>query len=466
MSIQSEIDRLAAAKAGLAAAIGTKGVVVPDGATLSEYPALVEQIQGGGGGGVAVSPKEVNFIDYDGTVLYAYTVSEAAALTELPPLPSHAGLICQGWNWSLDDIKALGRSVVVGAMYITDDGKTRLYITIPPNSMAGRPPARSDVPLYISQTVANGVTIDWGDGSPAETLDGTGDVNTTHHYDEAGDYVITLEPADGCELGLGAGSRSYCVMGSAGTNGRVYCNMLQKVEIGRGVTSIGSYAFYYCYSLSSITIPNGVTSIGNYAFYDCYSLVSLTIPDRVTSIGREAIRYCYSLATVAIPAGVTSISDSAFENCFSLTAVTIPDSVTSIGNGFLSSCYSLVSLTIPDRVTSIGREAIRYCYSLATVAIPAGVTSIGSNVFQGCESLSSITIPDGVTSIGSYAFYSCHGMKEYHLLPATPPTLSNTNAFTNIPDDCIIYVHAGSLEAYQTATNWSAYADQMQEEPS
>ena len=368
-----------------------------DTMTPLEMPGEIAAIQTGGGGGASAPPKEVNFIDYDGTVLYAYTVSEAAALTELPPLPSHAGIICQGWNWSLDDIKALGRSVVVGAMYITDDGKTRLYITIPPNSMAGRPPARSDVPLYIQQTVANGVTIDWGDGSPAETLDGTGVVNTTHHYDEAGDYVITLEPGEGCELGLGAGSSSYCVMGSTGNNGRVYCNMLQKVEIGRGITSIRTNAFYSCYSLASITIPDGITSIWNSAFYSCYSLASITIPD-----------------------GTTSIGNSAFY-----------------------SCYSLASITIPDGTTSIGNSAFQYCYSLA-----------------------SITIPDGVTSIGNSAFYYCYGMKEYHLLPATPPTLSNTNAFNNIPNDCIIYVPAGSLEAYQTATNWSAYADQMQEEPS
>ena len=368
-----------------------------DTMTPLEMPGEIASIQGGGGGGASAPPKEVNFIDYDGTVLYAYTVSEAAALTELPPLPSHAGLICQGWNWSLDDIKALGRSVVVGAMYITDDGKTRLYITIPPNSMAGRPPARSDVPLYISQTVANGVTIDWGDGSPTETLDGTGNVNTTHHYDEAGDYMITLEPADGCELRLGTGSSAYCVMGSTGNNGRVYCNMLQKVEIGRGVTGIRAYAFYNCYSILSITIPDGITSIGSYAFQFCYSLASITIPDSITSIG-----------------------DSAFQ-----------------------ACYSLASITIPDGVTSIESYAFRYCYSLA-----------------------SITIPDGVTSIGSYAFQSCYGVKEYHLLPTTPPSLSNANDFGGIPSDCIIYVPAGSLEAYQTATNWSAYADQMQEEPS
>ena len=56
-------------------------------------------------------------------------------------------------------------------------------------------------------------------------------------------------------------------------------------------------------------------------------------------------------------------------------------------------------------------------------------------------------------------------MGEYHLLPTTPPALTGSNAFLNIPDDCIIYVPAGSLAAYQSATNWATYADQIQEEP-
>lgn len=74
-----------------------------------------------------VAVKDVNFRDYNGTVLYSYTVEEASALTELPPLPTHEGLVCQGWNWTLADIKEMGRAVEVGAMYITDDGKTRIY---------------------------------------------------------------------------------------------------------------------------------------------------------------------------------------------------------------------------------------------------------------------------------------------------------------------------------------------------
>ena len=287
---------------------------------VSGMAGAISGIQTGGGGGGSVSPKEVNFYDYDGSIVASYTLAEAKALTALPDGPVHEGLVFQGWNWTLDKVKALTMPMNVGAMYITDDGKTRLYIRIAAEG-------RMNVPLYFSQTVAGGVTIDWGDGSGTETLSGTGNVNTAHTYAGVGDYVITLDPADGCTLGLGEGSSSYCVMGSSGNSGKVYCNMLQKVELGRGVTSIGNNAFQYCYSLASVNIP---------------------------------------------------------------------DSVTSIGDG---------------------------------------------------------------------AFYRCYGMAEYHLKPTTPPTLLSKTVFENIPSDCVIYVPAGCLEAYQTATNWATHADKMREEP-
>jgi hypothetical protein len=118
---------------------------------------------------------------------------------------------------------------------MTNDGKTRLYIKIAAEG-------RMTVPLYFNQTVSNGVTIDWGDGSATQTLSGTGNKNTTHTYAAIGDYVISLEVTNGT-LSLGHNSFSYCVMGSTGNNGKVYCNMLQKVEIGSNIKSIGTYAF-------------------------------------------------------------------------------------------------------------------------------------------------------------------------------------------------------------------------------
>ena len=470
-------------------------------------PTEIASIQAGGSSAPDTTPfttNDVTFYDYDGTVVASYSLEEAQALTSLPDGPTHDGLTFRGWNWSLSDINTLTGSMNIGAMYITDDGKTRLYIHIADK-------ARSTVPLYLQQTVVNGVTIDWGDGSATETLAGTGNVNTSHAYGVAGDFTISLEVADGCTLVIGNDSSSYCVIGSTGNADKVYCNMLQKVEIGIGVTSIRNYTFQNCRSLSSITIPDGVTSIGSSTFSSCYSLSSITIPDRVTSIGSRAFYSCQSLSSITIPGGVTSIGDYAFQNCCSLYSITIPGGVTSIGGSTFSNCYSLSSITIPDRVTSIGSRAFENCRSLSSITIPDGVTSIGTYVFYNCYSLSSITIPDRVTSIGSSAFFSCYSLSsitipggvtsignssfnycyslssitipdrvtsigsnafqdcycvaEYHLKSTTPPTLSNKNTFNNIPNDCIIYVPQGCLEAYQNATNWSTYESKMQEEP-
>ena len=153
-----------------------------------------------------------------------------------------------------------------------------------------------------------------------------------------------------------------------------------------------------------------------------------------------------------------------FSGCYSLTSLIIPDSVTSIGGYAFDGCRSITSVIIPDSVTSIGENAFGGCHSLTSFTISDNVTSIENELFSGCYSLTSLIIPDSVTNIGIGAFSSCYGMAEYHLKPTTPPTLSNTNAFSGIPDDCIIYVPQGSLEAYQTATNWATYASHMQEE--
>ena len=456
---------------------------------------------GGGGASPSAKPNDVTFIDYDGTILYSYSLEEAQALTELPELPSHDGLVCQGWNWTLEAIKALNLPVTVGAMYITDDGATRLNIRI---ETAGR----MTVPLHINQTVANGVSINWGDGSTSETLSGTGNVNTSHTYAEPGDYIISLMPDDGCTLSFGANSPSYCVMGSTDDNNIVYRNFLKAVRIGNGVTRIANYAFNKCYSLSSITIPDGVTSIGDRAFNSCYKLSSVTIPDGVTSIGLDEFQSCSSLASIAIPYGVTRITNNAFSNCYSLSRITIPGSVTIIGEYAFDSCTSLASVAISEGVTSVGIYAFNNCYSLSSITIPDGVTSIGNYVFQNCKSLSSVTISDGVTSIGDYAFQnckslssitisdsvttignrafrlcaslvsiaipgsltsisdyaftSCFGIRYYDFSACTAiPVLPTTNVFSGIQSDCQMLIPSALFDEWSAATNWATYASYM-----
>ena len=141
------------------------------------------------------------------------------------------------------------------------------------------------------------------------------------------------------------------------------------------------------------------------------------------------------------------------------------DNVISTGGHACYNCYGLASVTISDNVTSIGSYTYYRCYSLASLTIPDSVTSIGASAFSGCSCLTSVTIPDSVTNIEASAFSNCYGIGEYHFKPTTPPTLANSNAFSGIYTDCIIYVPQGSLDAYKTATNWSSQASKMQEEP-
>ena len=415
---------------------------------------------GGGGGGGAVSPKDINFYDYDGTCVAAWSLAELAGKTALPDYPAHEGLTCQGWNWTLADLKTENAKMNVGAMYITSDGKTRIYITLQEG--------RKSPMLGICP---NGtVTVDWGDGTTPDTLTGTS-VSTvqwtpTHNYAAPGDYVITLT-VDGSFGLLGI---SYLDFGSlllsyssdmTDTRSYAYKNAIQRVLLGSGVTDIGTYAFASCCNLAQITLPSSVTSIGNYAFEDCYSLAQITLPSGVTRIGNGTFQQCCNLAQITLPRDVTSIGNYAFNYCYSLSQITLPSGVTSIGTYAFQECNSLSQITLPrSGVASIGERGFKNCYSLSQITL--GVTDIGIYAFQSCYSLASITLLSGVTSIGAYAFQNCYSMAFYDFTAcAAVPTLSNKNAFTNIPADCEIRVPAALLDEWKAATNWATYANQI-----
>lgn len=380
---------------------------------------LVTATSGGGGGVTSASPSDVNFYDYDGTLLYSYTIAEANTLTELPQPPTHDGLTFQGWNYSLESVQTATRRMDVGATYITSDGKTRLYISVPANSELGFPPLRNQVPLYFQQTIENGVTIDWGDDSQPQTLGGIGSVNATHSYQEAGDYVITLTPATGVSLNFGDGTGQNCILGQISGTGSIYASMLKRCLIGDGVTSIGDSSFSSCNSMEYITIPDGVESIGNGAFSTCLSL-----------------------RTIIVPGGIQALPGL-----------------------FLNSDFTVKNIILPDSLTSIGSYAFTSCIAASEIALPPNIAGIDMYAFYGCAGLASIKIPKPVVKIGDFCFNGCAYIARIYMEPTTPPILGGESAFGGIPSDCIIYVPRGCLSAYQSAQYWATYASYMQEEP-
>ena len=125
-------------------------------------------------------------------------------------------------------------------------------------------------------------------------------------YWNEGDLTWTLT-ADGTLTISGKGAMKDYFHDSPATQKK---DIVKKVVIEEGVTSIGDYAFFGYSSLTSIEIPESVTSIGIYAFFNCTGLKSITIPKSVASVGDKAFSGCIALKEVLLEGGSTLTSEN------------------------------------------------------------------------------------------------------------------------------------------------------------
>jgi len=175
--------------------------------------------------------------------------------------------------------------------------------------------------------------------------------------------------------------------------------------------------------------------------------------------GNYSFQYNYDLEMLAVPSSITSIGSNALQDCRSLRSLTVPSGITNFTN-VCQGCYSLKTAVTP--ASNIGTNAFNGCSQLEDITFSnTSTTTIGNNAFSGCTYLTSIIIPQSVTSIGSGAYASGFAVTSIHVKPTSPPTLSSTTAFSDIPSDVPIYVPSGSLATYQAADNWSTFSSRM-----
>ena len=294
---------------------------------------IINQIvSGGSGGSTAATEKDVNFYDYDGTLVAGYTIAEAQALSALPSAPDHSTedvpLTFQEWNYTLAQVNATTSKMDVGANYVPTDGKTHFIIRV--TAVSG-----GSIPFYFTKSNATDtLSIDYGDGQTDSDSTNTNVTFTPSTDLSVGDHDVKVWISSGSgAVTLGQNSSSTAVVGLKQT--------LLYAFLNSDVTIINGYAFYYCYSLTSISIPSSVTSINDYTFYNC-ALPSISIPSSVTSIGSYAFRGCYYLTSISIPSGVTIINSYVFQYCYGFPAISIPNGVTSIGSYAFGYCYSIL----------------------------------------------------------------------------------------------------------------------------
>ena len=413
--------------------------------------------------------KPIKFIDYDGSLLYSYTVEEFNALKNLPQPVRHTGLVSNGWNYTLAEVKQQVLEVgnaIVGELYSTSDNRTRLYCHFEEGRLS---------PLF-GIGLNGDARIDFGDGSLQVLLSSASGMTLrtiSHNYSQPGDYVISIIPQDDSTVYqiYGISTVPYLLRKDSSTSSnisKVYSCALRKVELGTGVY-LGVNAFANCSNLESITIPSGISNIDSYAFYNCYSLKGLVLPRTLSTIGNYTFYNCHELKLVSIPQNIRGIGSYAFYNCDSLEYVSFPINLVSIAVYAFQQCLALKELRIPSFVRTLETNAFYGCECIRKLIINDGLTTINSQVFYALYSIAKVEIPSSVSSIGVQAFGSGYGVSEYHMKKETPPSLSNSNVFASIPSDCLIYVpysvDHSILNTYKTAQYWSTYANQIVEEP-
>lgn len=285
-------------------------------------------------------------------------------------------------------------------------------------------------------------------------------------------------------------------MANYGPDGNLLCpwlrhaNYILSAEIGDGITSIGSCAFYFCMKLSSAVIPEGVTTIGDSAFSNCQNLKEIYIPSTVEKIGTRTFSLDIGLEKITVSENnpvfhsdgnciIETATKTLLSGC-NTSVIPTDGSVTAIGDWAFSGCKKLSSIVIPDCITSIGENPFVFCDNLSTVIFGKEITTYynrdlncfistneskliaickngviptdGSVTTIGARALSyapipSINIPSAIAQIDAGAFSGSSFEKVFFL---SPDVIIDDGA--DIPASTVIYGDAGSTaESYAQA---------------
>lgn len=453
------LARLQAANSDIGSAISAKGVTVPSGSGLEDYPSLISSIPSG-----SSAAKTVQFIDYDGTLLYEYTPDEFLALSSMPANYDHTSLgdgLGQGtWNHTYEgaryQVMSTGFALIgqTCELLVPQSAKDAINAIDSPYGNLVTCTIRmsvEDVSDFVVMYINKGQTriyIDWGDGSSFDykhySTTSTVTDNITHTYSVKGNYVISVYTYNALYTTLYQDSSYYSPAYTSSYAKKIkrlyidfntfgpYDGKTSNAFVFRNFVNL-EYLNIYISGSSSTTyfIPTFQTDEGT--TYPSPNLKALVIPPYFyfSNSSNAYTLYCNHVGTVSfllkdVPSTSTSIfTNSRFRatmNNSDVQNVIIPSSVYYINNSF-------------NNCSSLKRVVFSNSYN-------------GSNTFPYYNS-NSAEIVDSLKD--------CSSLEEVYFTRITPTynkqfyKISN-NSFQNLPTTCKIYVPRCRYNDYITAT--------------
>lgn len=247
---------------------------------------------------------------------------------------------------------------------------------------------------------------------------------------------------------------------------------LKKVEIGKGLTSIGTLAFGGCPDLEIVEY----NAIGDKTKYSSYGDKNspffdagtngwiLKIGSSVDLIPQYLFRYSTNLKEIDVSdaSSLREIMYYAFGNCTSLKSITIPESIETLGNYSFYGCTAVEHIYFNAASTNEASSGYNWFYDTGavsglTVHVGESVQSLSKYVFSRVINLSTVyynvdtnvvkiftasdnpfcnvgtlnsegfnlIIGDNVTQIPRYAFFGAISLKSVSLTPNVESICSN-----------------------------------------
>ncbi|WP_296930042.1 leucine-rich repeat domain-containing protein [Porphyromonas sp.] len=213
---------------------------------------------------------------------------------------------------------------------------------------------------------------------------------------------------------------------------------LKECVIPDQIEKIGDNVFQDCKDIAKIEIGKGLKSMGETPFMNCQNLAIITVaPENTILTAQDNILYSKDMTKlylcpseirtpkIVVPNTVKEIEDYAFLSCIYIKELVLNEGLERIGEEALFNCSWLTELTIPASVQEIGYRALTLLQACEKIQVAEGnktfeVKSDGVNegkllinktknslvtcLYKGTKD---VTVPEGIKIIEPYAFLSC-----------------------------------------------------------
>ena len=195
------------------------------------------------------------------------------------------------------------------------------------------------------------------------------------------------------------------------TSQKTYLEFFPRAKVGTytipdGVTNVRAYAFKYS-TVEKVIIGKDVTTVADSSFYKCSKLAEIAFAferEENVTIGKLAFDGLTKLTTLTLPAKCNEIEEmkSLLDGLPSLTTINVEE-----GGEFYSSLNGLLCNGLGTELIYV---PVTYKGDNGVFEAPLGIQSIGEGVFEGKTALTEIIIPEYLKTIGLNAFKDCTGV--------------------------------------------------------